>query len=139
MVREAVEDDLRALIPLMRQCHADSVDYNIPFCADTAREVSLGLIERENSTLLTNGSAFLALVIAPYHFNAAYKVALELGFYGPAGGELIEAGKVWARERHALRLIANNENTSRSKAMGRWYRRHGMEPRATSYEARLWE
>lgn len=122
------------MLPLMRECHAASIYSHVPFDDEHAGSLTRALIESDESAVFTNETAFLAVAMTPMHFNFSVKQVLEVGFYGAGGGELIEAVKVWARERGAARFIIANEITKRYPARSRWLRSRGLEPCAMTFE-----
>ena len=133
-VREATLEDIPSLLPLMEKCHSASAYRAQPFCHDGAGAVCAALIDSEDGIILMNGEAFLALAVAPLHFDPSVKQCLEVGFYGPKGGELIAPALAWARSRGAVRFVICNEINARTKGMDRWYARHGFGPASITYE-----
>lgn len=136
-VRLATTEDIPALLPLMRDCHDASVYAHLPFDEESAAEVCRALIESEDGAIFFSGAAFLALAVTPMHFNLHALQALEIGFYGPGGGELIEPAKAWAGSRGAIRFVICNEQTDKHAAMDRFYSRKGFKPCAVTYEGWL--
>jgi hypothetical protein len=133
-VRQAGDGDLPALLDLMRTCHAQSVYRDLPFSDEDAEHLTRALMASEDGAVLTNGTAFIAVAIVPLHFNFAIKQALEIGFYGAGGGEVIAAAKDWARSRGAVRFAIANELTDRHAARTRWLRARGCLPCAVTFE-----
>lgn len=133
----ATEADIPALLVMMRDCHDASVYKHVPFDDEGATTVCRGLIDSDDGAIFYNGSSFLAVAVAPMHFNLNIRQALEIGFYGPGGGELIEPAKAWARERGAIRFVICNEINEKHAAMDRWYSRKGFAPCSVTYEGWL--
>jgi hypothetical protein len=134
MVRLATVEDIPAMLPLMRVCHGESVYAAIPFNDADAERLTRGLIESDEGAVFTNGTAFLAVALTPLHFNFSIKQVLEVGFYGPGGGDLVDAAKAWGREQGAARFIIANEKTKRHEARTRWLRMRGLMPCAVTFE-----
>lgn len=137
MIRTAFRKDWPAVIEMMKECHAAS-GYTEPFCEDSAGRM-LQAAESEHAVCLVNDdvTGFLFLALTPLHFNHAVLSAHELGFWGRDGKALIRAGKIWARDAGATRLVMASEPQIRGRAMERFYRMQGLVPFATEYEVRL--
>jgi len=136
-VRRAVRDDWPAIIEMMRACHAAS-NYTEPFCDMSAARM-LEAAETDHAACFVNEDAtgFLFLALTPLHFNHSAISANELGFWGRDGRALIAAGRVWAKNAGAGRLVMGSEDQIRGPAMARFYRMQGLKPFANNYEVRL--
>lgn len=128
--------DVPRIVELGQRFHAYSVHRDIPLDVEAFEAFAASLVE--GGAVFLSEDGMCGGLVSPSYFNPAFRVAVELFWYAPTGGQpLRQAFEAWALERGADAIQFTAMSDARLPAVTRLYRMAGYVPIETSFVKRL--
>lgn len=135
MVRHAVVGDVSRMLVLLRNFHTAG-GFQFPFDAPRLDRFVRHAVDAADYAVLVLGDPIKGLLIAraadsliaPLRFAEEQLVWIEPDARGNHWNALLTALEAWAREHRCDQVKLSSQQTIRSNAMARLYRRDGYEP-----------
>lgn len=121
--------DLRAIVEMGRQFHAQSRDADIPYDPEGAATFIAALSDSPAGFVAVGEGRFISGMLTTHpHLSKSALFAIETYWWAPGGGaDLFAAFEDWARSNGAHFLCASHQASERNSAFERLYRQRGYQ------------